>query len=76
MDLLNRIPHDLRWRYHRLNVSLDGTAEPEIDNVGQISNMREATIQQLDSSQLNIICSTLLASSFYFELTRDFTLDS
>lgn len=74
-NLLNRIPDELRHKYQRLNVKLEGNSEPEIDDVDQISTMRESTILQLDRSQLKAISSALVASSFYFKLTQKYWVD-
>ena len=71
LDLINRVPYESRWRYQRLNINLDGTTEPDIDDLSEIDNMRNSTTRQLDPPRLDSVCSTLLAASFYLELMRE-----
>jgi hypothetical protein len=67
-NLINSTPENLRPYYHRINLLLD-TAEPDIDDVSAISDLRLQTESMLSmSAVLSSFQENLIASLFYFEL--------
>ncbi|KAH7012001.1 hypothetical protein B0J12DRAFT_690871 [Macrophomina phaseolina] len=48
-DFINMLPENLRHRYHRLNINMEGQ-EPDIDDVSSMERLRHSTEQYISSS--------------------------
>ncbi|KAH7025332.1 hypothetical protein B0J12DRAFT_686508 [Macrophomina phaseolina] len=67
-DFINTLPENLRRRYHRLNINMEGQ-EPDIDDVSSMECLRHSAEQYISSSLIiKPVREAMLASMFYFEL--------
>jgi len=67
-EVQNSLPPQVRDRYHRFNIEFYG-AEPELDNLEAIPNLRrQATAQALSFDEIKKCAENMLVSLFYLEL--------
>lgn len=66
-DTYNSLPETERKRYHRLNLTLEGT-EPAIDDLNSMYDLRDKTKEFSQPMQvLKPVLDSIYASMFYFE---------
>lgn len=67
-NFINSLPENLRHRYHRLNINIEGQ-EPDIDDVSSMERLKSQAEQYIGSSLIiNPVREAMFASMFYFEL--------
>lgn len=67
-EVLNTVSSHSKTRLHRLNLSLEDRYL-SLDDVNNITHLQEQALAQYrTSNQLEVICNSILASMFYFEL--------
>ncbi|KAL1629898.1 hypothetical protein SLS56_005168 [Neofusicoccum ribis] len=67
-DFINTLSENLRHRYHRLNINMEGQ-EPDIDDVSSMERLRRQAEKYINSSLIiKPVRDAMFASMFYFEL--------
>ncbi|KAK6522718.1 hypothetical protein TWF281_002154 [Arthrobotrys megalospora] len=66
-EVLNRLPENVRTRYHRLNTRLQASS-PLLDDVQAIPNLQSLSSMQANVENLDNLIKMIIASTFYFEI--------